>query len=93
MVLDEIAQHEEVQIQQRLGFFPLGSLRDRGLACGRRGETVQRGVQIGVVEPQTQKVNAGLDRFIAYANAHPNVWFAGRVEVARTWLDQFPPER
>jgi peptidoglycan/xylan/chitin deacetylase (PgdA/CDA1 family) len=33
----------------------------------------------------------GLDRFIAYAMSHPNVWFAGRVDVARTWLDQFPP--
>ena len=33
----------------------------------------------------------GLDRFIAYAKSHPNVWFAGRAEIARTWLDQFPP--
>ena len=33
----------------------------------------------------------GLDRFIAYAKGHEQVWFAGRVDVARTWLDQFPP--
>jgi peptidoglycan/xylan/chitin deacetylase (PgdA/CDA1 family) len=33
----------------------------------------------------------GLDRFIAYAKSHPNVWFAGRAEIARTWLEQFPP--
>ena len=34
----------------------------------------------------------GLDRFIAYAKSHEKVWFAGRVEIARTWLDQFPPK-
>jgi allantoinase len=35
----------------------------------------------------------GLDRFIAYAKSHENVWFAGRAEIARTWLEQFPPDR
>lgn len=34
----------------------------------------------------------GLDRFIAYAKGHENVWFAGRSDIARVWLDQFPPE-
>ena len=32
----------------------------------------------------------GLDRFIAYAQSHPNVWFAGRSDIARTWREQFP---
>ena len=35
----------------------------------------------------------GLDRFVAYAKSHSNVWFAGRSDIARTWLDQFPPEQ
>ena len=29
----------------------------------------------------------GLDRFIAYAQSHPNVWFAGRSDIARWWLE------
>ncbi len=32
----------------------------------------------------------GLDRFIAYAQGHPNVWFAGRSDIARTWKEQSP---
>ena len=32
-----------------------------------------------------------LDRFIAYAKSHEQVWFAGRAEIARAWLEQFPP--
>jgi hypothetical protein len=35
----------------------------------------------------------GLDRFIAYAQSRPNVWFAGRAEIAGTWLQQLPPRR
>ena len=29
---------------------------------------------------------SGLDRFIAYAKNHPDVWFAGRSDIARWWL-------
>jgi allantoinase len=28
----------------------------------------------------------GLDRFIAYARSHPDVWFAGRSDIAKWWL-------
>ena len=30
---------------------------------------------------------AGLDRFIAYAKSRPDVWFAGRSDIARWWLE------
>ncbi len=29
----------------------------------------------------------GLDRFIAYAQSHPDVWFAGRSDIAKWWLE------
>ena len=29
----------------------------------------------------------GLDRFIAYAKSHPDVWFAGRSDIAKWWLE------
>ena len=32
----------------------------------------------------------GLDRFIAYARSHPGVWFAGRSDIARHWLEHHP---
>jgi peptidoglycan/xylan/chitin deacetylase (PgdA/CDA1 family) len=33
----------------------------------------------------------GLDRFLAYARGHPGVWFARRSDIARWWLDHYPP--
>jgi len=33
----------------------------------------------------------GLDRFLAHARALPGVWFARRSEIARWWLEQYPP--
>jgi len=30
-------------------------------------------------------------RFIEYAKAFPKVWFAGRDEIARWWLERCPP--
>jgi peptidoglycan/xylan/chitin deacetylase (PgdA/CDA1 family) len=33
----------------------------------------------------------GLDRFIAYASGHEGVWWAGRSEIARWWLEHQPP--
>ena len=32
----------------------------------------------------------GLDRFIAYAKNHPDVWFAGRSDIAKWWLEHQP---
>ncbi len=32
-----------------------------------------------------------LDRFLRYARSHPGVWFARRDEIARWWLDNYPP--
>jgi allantoinase len=32
----------------------------------------------------------GLDRFIAYAKGHPRVWWAGRSDIARHWLEAYP---
>ena len=33
----------------------------------------------------------GLERFIEHARARPAVWFARRGEIARWWLDHYPP--
>ena len=32
-----------------------------------------------------------LDRFLRYARNHPGVWFARRDEIARWWLENYPP--
>lgn len=32
-----------------------------------------------------------LDRFLQYARSHPSVWFARRDEIARWWLEHYPP--
>lgn len=32
-----------------------------------------------------------LDKFIKYAQSRPDVWFARRDEIARWWLDKYPP--
>ena len=32
-----------------------------------------------------------LMRFIEYAKSKPNVWFAKRIEIARWWLEKYPP--
>jgi peptidoglycan/xylan/chitin deacetylase (PgdA/CDA1 family) len=34
----------------------------------------------------------GLDNFLQYIASLPGVWIARRIEIARTWLEQFPPE-
>jgi putative urate catabolism protein len=33
---------------------------------------------------------AGLERFIAYAQSHPDVWFCRRIEIARHWRRRHP---
>ena len=35
----------------------------------------------------------GLDCFIEYASSRPGVWWAGRSEIARWWLEHYPPAR
>ena len=32
-----------------------------------------------------------VDRFLRYARSHPGVWFARRDEIARWWLENYPP--
>ena len=32
-----------------------------------------------------------VDRFLRYAKSHPGVWFARRDEIARWWLENYPP--
>lgn len=34
---------------------------------------------------------AALDRFLAHVRAHDGVWLARRVDVARHWIEHFPP--
>ena len=33
---------------------------------------------------------AGLERFIAYAQSHPDVWFCRRIDIARHWRERHP---
>jgi len=35
--------------------------------------------------------STAVDRFLEYAKGHPDVWFARRVDIARWWLDNYPP--
>ena len=32
-----------------------------------------------------------VERFLQYAKSHPGVWFARRVDIARWWLEHYPP--
>jgi peptidoglycan/xylan/chitin deacetylase (PgdA/CDA1 family) len=34
---------------------------------------------------------AAVDRFLDYVQGHDRVWFAGRDEIARWWLEHYPP--
>jgi peptidoglycan/xylan/chitin deacetylase (PgdA/CDA1 family) len=34
---------------------------------------------------------AAVGRFLRYARSHPRVWFAGRDDIARWWLEHYPP--
>ena len=34
-----------------------------------------------------------LQRFLEYAKGHPRVWFARRIDIARWWLQKYPPGR
>lgn len=33
-----------------------------------------------------------VERFIAHARSHPGVWFARRIDIARYWLERYPPK-
>ena len=33
----------------------------------------------------------GLERFVAHAQSLPGVWFARRTDIARWWLEHYPP--
>jgi len=32
-----------------------------------------------------------VERFLQYAKGHPGVWFARRIDIARWWLENYPP--
>ncbi len=34
---------------------------------------------------------AGLKQFLEYANSKPGVWFARRIDIARWWMEKYPP--
>jgi allantoinase len=36
--------------------------------------------------------STAVDRFLEYAKGHPDVWFARRIDIARWWLDNYPPD-
>ncbi|MBI3964808.1 MAG: polysaccharide deacetylase family protein, partial [Chloroflexi bacterium] len=56
------------------------------------GETEPKMMSIGLhcrIAGRPGRAN-GLDRFIAYAKSHPGVWFAGRSDIAKWWLEHYP---
>lgn len=57
------------------------------------GERVPRMMSIGIhprIIGRPGRIS-GLDKFLTYAASLPGVWFARRMEIAQTWLEQFPP--
>jgi peptidoglycan/xylan/chitin deacetylase (PgdA/CDA1 family) len=57
------------------------------------GETHPRMMTVGLhsrVSGRPGRVPA-IARFLNYAKGHPKVWFAGRDEIARWWLEHYPP--
>ena len=34
-----------------------------------------------------------VDKFFQYAKSHPGVWFARRIDIARWWLEHYPPDK
>jgi allantoinase len=56
------------------------------------GETIPKMMSVGLhcrMAGVAGRAN-GLDRFIAYAKNCPNVWFAGRSDIAKWWLAHCP---
>ncbi len=55
------------------------------------GETTPKMMSVGLhcrIAGWPGRAN-GLDRFIAYAKTHPGVWWAGRSDIARWWLENY----
>jgi allantoinase len=56
------------------------------------GETTPKMMSLGLhcrIAGAPGRAN-GLDRFIAYARNHPGVWWAGRSDIAKHWLEAYP---
>jgi peptidoglycan/xylan/chitin deacetylase (PgdA/CDA1 family) len=62
-------------------FYREGERTPRMMSLGLHPRIIGRPARIG-----------GLDRFLEYATSLPGVWVARRIEIARTWLEQFPPQ-
>jgi allantoinase len=58
------------------------------------GETSPRMLSIGLHTRVSGRPGraAAVERFIRYVKGHPRVWIAGRDEIARWWLDHYPPD-
>ena len=56
------------------------------------GETTPRMMSVGLHcrMAGTPGRASGLDRFLAYAKQHERVWFAGRADIAKWWLEKQP---
>jgi allantoinase len=56
------------------------------------GETTPKMMSIGLHcrMAGTPGRASGLDRFLAYAKQHERVWFAGRADIAKWWLEHQP---
>lgn len=71
-----------------------GYLKDSFDVLYEEGETHPKMLSVGLHTRRSGKpgrIGAVTD-FIRYAKGHAGVWFAGRNEIARWWLEHYPPE-
>lgn len=71
----------------------LDYLKDSFTCLYREGATTPRMLSIGLharIIGRPGRAEA-LRRFLEFANAHPDVWFARRDEIAAHWREKFPP--
>jgi peptidoglycan/xylan/chitin deacetylase (PgdA/CDA1 family) len=68
-------------------------LKDSFDVLYEEGETIPRLMSIGLHTRVSGRPGRAVvvDRFIRYARGFPGVWFAGRDEIARWWLEHCPP--
>jgi putative urate catabolism protein len=69
-----------------------GYLKDAFDTLYAEGETAPKMMSIGLhcrIVGRPGKM-AGLERFLRYAQGHPDVWFARRIDIARHWRERFP---
>jgi peptidoglycan/xylan/chitin deacetylase (PgdA/CDA1 family) len=70
-------------------------LRDSFDLLYREGATHPRMLSVGIHTRVSGRPGraVALERFLDHVKRHDGVWFAGRDEIARWWLEHYPPEQ